>query len=268
MPPGSDVGTVAWIAIAPVKALGLVHLDEVRLERLGVPGNRAFYLVDDAGRLVNGKVAGPLVQVAPDYEPEAERLRLTFPDGSVLEDDVALGERVTTDFWGRPVEGRIVEGPWAGSLSGLAGRRLRLVRAERPGGAVDRGQIGGASIVATSSLDALARAAGVAEVDGRRFRMLFGVDGVSAHAEDSWIGRTVRIGEAAVRVRGNVGRCAVTTQNPDTGVPDLDTLRVLGDYRGGVESTEPRPFGVWGQVVEPGRVRLGDPVVPGIDRAA
>lgn len=261
MPPASDLsGSVAWITIAPVKALGLVQLDEVLLEPFGVPGNRAFYLVDDGGRLVNGKVAGSLVQVAPDYEPNAERLRLTFPDGSVLEGDVALGEPATTDFWGRSVEGRIVEGPWAEGLSALAGRRLRLVRADRPGGAVDRGHIGGVSIVATSSLGALATAAGVAEVDGRRFRMLFGVDGVPPHVEDSWLGCTVRIGEAAVLVRGNVGRCAVTTQDPGTGVPDLDTLRVLGEYRGDIETTEPLPFGVWAQVVEPGRVRLGDSV--------
>jgi len=63
-----------------------------------------------------------------------------------------------------------------------------------------------------------------------------------------------------IRPRGNVGRCAVTTQNPDTGVPDLDTLRLLGEYRGDVETTEPLPFGIWGEIVEPGCVRLGDPV--------
>jgi hypothetical protein len=37
---------------------------------------------------------------------------------------------------------------------------------------------------------------------------------------------------------------------------------VLGTYRGEVETSEPLPFGVWGEVVEPGRVRLGDPVEP------
>ena len=63
-------------------------------------------------------------------------------------------------------------------------------------------------------------------------------------------------------LRGNVGRCAVTTQNPETGVPDLDTLRVLGTYRGEVETSEPLPFGVWGEILEPGRVRLGDTVKP------
>ena len=42
-------GSVAWITIAPVKSLALVHRDEVELEPFGVRENRRFYLVDDNG---------------------------------------------------------------------------------------------------------------------------------------------------------------------------------------------------------------------------
>ncbi len=255
-------GSVAWITIAPVKSLALVHRDEVELEPFGVRENRRFYLVDDDGRMINGKVVGPLVRVVPDYDDEAGRLALRLPDGSVVEGEVAIGEPVTTQISRRPVSGGIVDGPWAEALSELAGLPLRLVRTERPGDAADRGLRGGMSLVGTASLGALAGAAGVDRVDSRRFRMLFGIDGVPAHAEDGWMDRRVRIGDAVVRPLGNVGRCAVTTQDPDTGVPDLDTLHVLGEYRGDVETTEPLPFGVWGEVLTPGRVRLGDPVVP------
>jgi uncharacterized protein YcbX len=52
----------------------------------------------------------------------------------------------------------------------------------------------------------------------------------------------------------------VTTQNPDSGAPDLDTLKALARYRGEVETTEPLPFGVYAAVAQPGRVRLGDTV--------
>ena len=63
--------------------------------------------------------------------------------------------------------------------------------------------------------------------------------------------------------QGNVGRCAITTQNPETGKPDLDTLKALARYRGrGCRPTEPLPFGVHAAVAVPGRVRLGDPVTP------
>ena len=43
----------------------------------------------------------------------------------------------------------------------------------------------------------------------------------------------------------------------ETGVLDLPTLDVVRGYRGEVESTEPLPFGVWGEVLEPGSVAPG-----------
>jgi hypothetical protein len=64
-----------------------------------------------------------------------------------------------------------------------------------------------------------------------------------------------------VAVREHVGRCAVTTRDPDTGQRDLDTLGVIAAYRGDVPTIEPLPFGVWCEVVEPGRVAVGDAIV-------
>ena len=91
--------------------------------------------------------------------------------------------------------------------------------------------------------------------------MLFHVDGLEPHGEDAWLRRRFRIGEALVRFRGIVGRCAITTQNPDTGIPDFNTLRFLNEYRGLTAKRE-LPFGVYGEVLEPGRVRVGDTVEP------
>jgi uncharacterized protein YcbX len=82
---------------------------------------------------------------------------------------------------------------------------------------------------------------------------------VEPHEEDDWIGRRVAIGGAVVAPVGDVGRCAVTTKNPDTGEVDLDTLGTLAAYRR-EGRTEPLPFGVHAAVVQPGRVRVGDPV--------
>jgi uncharacterized protein YcbX len=64
-----------------------------------------------------------------------------------------------------------------------------------------------------------------------------------------------------VAFRGHVGRCLVTSQSPDTGVVDLPTLELLS-YRRGAATTEPLAFGVFGEVLEPGTVRIGDSVVP------
>lgn len=254
-------GRVAWITIAPVKALGLVSLDRVRLDTFGVASDRRFILVDSSGRLVNGKRAPSLSAIVPDYEAEADRLALRFADGSVISASVELEPRgVEISLFGRPTAAHVVRGPWAGALSAHAGLDVRLVRLDRPGDGVDRTG-GGATILSVAALDDLARAARIAgRVDGRRFRMLLGVDGVPAHVEDGWIDRPVRVGEAVVVPRGNVGRCVVTTRHPDTGEPDLDTLRILLKYRGDLPTSEPLPFGVWASISVPGSVSVGDPV--------
>jgi uncharacterized protein YcbX len=251
---------VTAITYAPVKGLGLVHVDEVELERTGVRENRRFHLIDDDGRLINGKFAGTLVQVAATTDRDGESLLLRFPDGSVQDCPVTLGDAVETNFYGRPVAGRLVNGAFAEALSQYAGRALRLVRVDAPGAGSDRGVDGTVSAVSRGSLAAIAQEAGEGSVDGRRFRMLFEVDGIAPHGEDGWTGRRVAIGDAVVRIHGLVGRCAVTSQNPDTGVPDLSTLRVIRKYRSEIETDEPLPFGVWGGVEAPGVVRIGDAV--------
>jgi uncharacterized protein YcbX len=88
--------------------------------------------------------------------------------------------------------------------------------------------------------------------------MLIEIDGVEAHAEDAWVGRSAKVGEAVVRWRGHVGRCLITSRDPESGVIDLPTLDVLGEYRRDLETTEPLPFGIYGSVQESGRVRVGD----------
>jgi uncharacterized protein YcbX len=252
---------VARISIAPVKGLALEHPPEVVLEAHGAGGDRVFHLADARNRLVNGKRLGALMLVCAGWDPDSGVLRLTFPDGAVVEDRVVLGDGAMTIFYSRPVTGRCVEGPFAAALSEYAGEPLRLVRPDR-GTAADRGKGGGVSILGHAALAQLEEAAG-AEIDPRRFRMLFGVEGAEPHAEDGWLHRRVALGEAVVVPRGHVGRCLITSRNPDTGVADVDTLQALRDTRGEMDSTEPLPFGVYGEVAVPGTVRVGDPVTVG-----
>jgi uncharacterized protein YcbX len=253
-------GRVARISIAPVKALHLVNPDEVELGRRGVTGDRRFWLLDADGRLVNGKRHPELMRVRPDWDEASRRLVLAFPDGTIVEGRVEPGEPFAAELYGTPHPSRTVPGPWQAALSGFAGEPLTLLWSE--GGAQDRGvdHGGWASLVSRASLERLRQEARAAEpVDGRRFRMLFEIDGVDPHEEDGWLGRQVSIGEAVIVPAGDVGRCVVTTCDPDTAVSDFDTLKLLADYRPeGV--TEPLPFGVYCDVAVPGRVRIGDPV--------
>jgi uncharacterized protein len=255
------VPAVAWIAFTPVKGLRLQHLDEAYVTEDGIPGDRAFFLVDERGKMVSVTRLGPLAAVVAEHDAQAATLALRFPDGSEVAGPVALGEPEPVVFHGLRLRARPVDGRFADALSEQCGVPLRLVAMppERPG--IDRGRDGAVTLLSVASLERLAQEAGTTEpVDGRRFRMTFGIEGLQPHEEDSWIDREVHVGDARVRVGGNVGRCAATTRQPDTGVVDFKTLHYLKAYRDEVPTSEPLPFGVHARVVEPGRVRVGDAV--------
>jgi MOSC domain-containing protein len=251
--------SVSWLSIAPVKGLGLVHPDEIVLDRTGVAANRRFYMIDADGRQFGLLRHGPLVRIRPEYDGEANRLSLRLPDGGTVEGEIELGAAVTSELSGRSVSGRLVAGPWSDAISAHAGRAIRLVKTDRPGGGVDRAG-GEVSLVSDESVEEIGRQGGLNGVDARRFRMLIGIRGCEPHGEDEWVGHRLQVGDAVVALRGHVGRCAITTQNPETGVADFDTLRTIKGYRGLRDGR--LDFGVYGEVLEPGRVRVGDPVEP------
>ncbi len=248
--------SVARFSIAPVRSLGLQHPDTIDLTEAGVVEDRRFYLTDERNRLVDRLVVGPLVQISTETDQAASMLRMVFPDGKIIEDDVAVADPVETPIYGRTGVGHVVVGPWAEALTEFTGRSIRLIRCDRPA-ATRAGNP--TSIISDGSLRELARHAGVESVDGRRFRMLIDVEGAEPHEEDTWIGRRIAVGEAVLRVTKPDARCAITTQDPDTGMRDLDTLRTLIAYRG-LREGKHADFGVLADVDQPGRVRVGDPV--------
>jgi MOSC domain-containing protein len=252
-------GSVARISIAPVKSLGLVHPECVDLQVGGVRGDRRFWLVDGDGRLFNNKRSGPLRAIRPEWDETTHELTLAFPDGASVGGTVALGRPFTAVLYGRPHVSRSVVGPWQAAISAYAGEPLTLLWSESH--ATDRGAVGGdVSLVSQASLRRLGDEAAATEpVDGRRFRMMLEVAGVDAHEEDTWIGARIRVGGAEVLVNGDIGRCVVTSQHPDTGIVDLDTLGTLARYRR-EGRVEPLPFGIYGTVASPGPVAIGDEV--------
>jgi len=254
---------VAWISFTPVKGLRLRQLEEAVVTEAGIPGDRAFFLIDASRTMVNGKRLGALVTVVADHDAAAGRLSLRFPDGREVAGEVELDDPIPVRFYRMTLQARPLRGELSAALSEHAGTPLQLVAAPSERAGVDRGRDGAVTLLSTASLARLQAAADAAEpVDARRFRMTFGIAGVGEpHAEDGW--RDVRIGEVLVRVCGNVGRCAATTRNADTGVVDFETLHHLAGYRqAGIATTEPLPFGVHARVLQPGRVRTGDPVEP------
>jgi uncharacterized protein YcbX len=250
--------TVTALAVTAVKGMRLRPVDAVELSELGARGDRAFYVIDERRRLMNGKGAGGMQAVVPDYDVDAGQLTFTFPAGEVVTGDVELGDEIQTNYFDSIHFARELVGPWADALSEFMDQPVRLVAA--PGVGADRGRAGSVSLMSRASLRELAEVAGSEPVDGRRFRMLIEVEGVDAHAEDDWVGHKVRVGSALVEWHGHVGRCATTTRDPDSGDVTFPTLHVLAAYRKQHPSEEPLPFGIYGEVLEGGPVHVGDTV--------
>ncbi len=248
--------SVGAIHVAPVKSLGLLSPSRVHVGLSGILEDRRFYLIDGNGRLVTQRELGWLVRVKAEYQAEPEELRLELPSGQAVEGELEEGEPVSTRMWGRSVRGHVLTGDWGPALSSATGVSLNLVRADQPGQCYDEFPV---SVLSQGSLLQLGTVAGNADAfDGRRFRPNFLLEGCEPHEEDGWLGHAIQIGERLrLRLISPDPRCAITTQDPDTGERNVDTLRLIMSYR-------PNPiaayFGVYAIVERPGEAAVGDRV--------
>jgi uncharacterized protein YcbX len=247
---------VSDLTIAPVKGLRLMRVDELEIRASGPVGDRAFVVVDQQHALMRTARTPTLVQVEQHWEPASGELTLRFPDGAEVGAVPTPGEPVSTSLYdGRRVSGRLVSGPHSTALSDHLGRPVRLV-------ALDHSEVGAddfpVTLLSTASVAALGDALDGEVPDARRFRMTITVDGASAWEEHGWGGGEVDVGEVRVRIVDPVPRCVVTTRDPEKGRRDVPVLQTLARLRGKDDVT----FGVWCEVIRPGRVHRGDPVVP------
>lgn len=271
--------TIDNIHIAPVKSLGLIHSDAVHVVSRGIVEDRRFYLIDVDGRVLTQRQMGRLVKVQAAYNPGSEELTLTFPrvpdigPTGIANDEpaqgveavnrakitgvVILGEPVVSTMWGRQVPGRLVEGDWSRVLSDYCGQPVGLVQTDLPGQCYDEYPV---SLISQASLDFLGKQSGGSyNFDTKRFRPNFLLGGCEPHQEDDWIGEVVRLGpDLVIQIIARDPRCVITTLDPETGERDIDTLRLILSYRPNAHAPY---FGVYGVVVRPGVVTVGDQVL-------
>ena len=203
---------------------------------------------------------------------------MELPDGRRYLVDGAHTGAVVAEYWGRPANVHLVPGPWDRALSELLGGEVHLVTVDRAGAVVFAEPV---SIVTTSSVLEVARRAGVSGdapgdgdgdghgdgdgdgdggVDDERFRSTLVIDtpGLSAFAEDGWVGGRLQVGPVELIVRERLARCAVIRIRPGTGVVGgPDPLKLLAADR--VVNGEV-VFGLGAEVAVPGEIAVGDPV--------
>jgi len=243
------------LAIAPVKGMRFTAADALELGSTGAAGDRAFLVVDAVSHeLVISTRTPQLVQIVPALDARSRTLSLRFPGGSEVSAVVEPGASATTaNYAGRPIRGRLVEGPLADAVSEHLGRRVALLERDAEDRGADDAPV---TLMSAASLAALAPELDGAVPDARRFRMTIAIDGVAAWEEHGWGGREIAVGEAVLRGIEPVRRCALTTCHPEEGRRDAPVLKALASLRGPRDVT----FGLWCEVLRPGRVRVGDAV--------
>jgi uncharacterized protein YcbX len=242
----------------PVKSLQGEAVPEVAVTADGLAGDRHWALQDaTTGTFLTARRApellwasaaldadGALTIAVPGHDP------LVVPPGRPV--DAAVDPRVDAALsaWlGRPV--RLVE-----ARADLAGTFESPLDAEAetdwvtwtgPTGRFHDSTRAAVSLVTTGSLRSW---------DPRRFRanvVLAGDDG----EEDALVGRSVRLGGVELAVINRIDRCVMVTRPQPGGLErDLDVLRTVHRQRGSL-------LAVATLVDRPGRVRVGDELVPG-----
>ena len=110
-------------------------------------------------------------------------------------------------------------------------------------------------ILTTASLAWLRQALPDGKVDERRFRPNLLLDAAGAGpVEQQWHGKTLRVGDQLkLRITDATERCRMVTLAQGELPEDLRVLREIAQR-------QDAQFGVYAKVLEPGEVRVGDPV--------
>ena len=207
------------------------RLLELRLDERGAAGDRLWSVRTQQGKIGSGKNTRRFALV-PDLQLARARqtgagVVVALRDGTELEaGSDLLNER----------------------LSRLVGQPVTLA----PESEVSHFDDGPVSLVARASVEAVAEHRGQ-PVDVARFRPNLVLDGVPAFAEETWIGRQLRLGTAVLLVEFASPRCVMV----DSATADLPAQPGNLLAVGRLNDAE---LGVIASVVQPGIVHVGDSI--------
>ena len=225
-------GTVVGLWRYPVKSMLGEERPYLDVNERGVAGDRLFAVRDFDGKFGSGKTTRRFRKIAGLFgfsaTYEEDDPIIAFPDGRRMRGSDPSVHAALSDALGQPV-----------TLAREAG--------------VSHLDAGPVHLVTTASLAWLRALLPDARVDERRFRPNIVIDVAGeTQVERLWIGKTVGIGdEVRLRVVDLTERC-VMVGLPQADLPDdARVLRALGRSGG-------PHFGVYAEVVAPGRIRRGD----------
>jgi uncharacterized protein YcbX len=243
---------VEYLYRYPVKGLTAEALESTDVEAGGaIPWDRAFALAQgDAGfdshspawipksnfmcQAKNARISS-LFAV---FEPRDSRLTIRTPDGATLSEDPLT----------QPGRTAI-----AAFLAGYLGDEARgtPVFHHVPSHMFSDQRTKVISLINLASLQDFEAKVG-SRRHRRRFRANVWFSGVPAWRERDWIGQTLQLGGAVLRVVKPIARCAATEVNPVTAERDCDPVEELRTHYGHID------LGVHAEVIAGGRFAVGD----------
>lgn len=230
--PDELLGRVATLLRYPVKSMAAESLDAVDVQVNGLAGDRRWAFVRPGVEASNfpwmtirqrADMGSFVPHFADPERPDHSPTLVAFPGG------------------GDPLD---VTDP---ALAAELGEGVRVIKQNR--GVFDWLPI---SLITAATVDALGELVG-SELDVLRFRPNLVIDtGTEApFAEDAWVGATLALGDARIRIDERDTRCALVNVDPATSERDPAVLKAIAKHREAC-------LGVYGSVVTPGAVRVGD----------
>lgn len=264
---------IAALHSYPVKGCHRLDHDAAVVEPWGLAGDRRWLMIDADGVGITQRDTPRLTQLAALPRPGGLVLSTPgLPSLDVPEPVDGPKELVRVFSSKQAVPARVADAEWS---STFLGRDARLVWLADPTAraieshALPADRVSFADgfpvlLANTASLDAVNDwlvSAGDEAVPMTRFRPNLVVAGAEPWAEDTWVGRRLRIGPMTFRAAKSCDRCVVTTIDQETGEKGREPLRMLGLHRrydGGllfaINLVPDLPIGAVGQI------RVGDPV--------
>lgn len=238
------VGRVAELWWYPVKSFLGQQVERLDMTPDGIPGDRGIALADaETGRVLSAKRVHGLL------DGRTEGNRMILPSGRTLTADDPDAEDVLSGWLGRRVT--IVRAPGGDVRAEVEGEEDAIFRSQ-PGGLHDDSPV---HLVTTSTLAHLRGLYPDGDYDARRFRPNLVVDTGDARGpvEQSWIGRTIAVGEGRFTVTKTCHRCVITT------LPQSELRHDPGILRT-VNTREDGETGVYVRATGAGTIRTGDAV--------
>lgn len=132
------VATLGQIRLFPIKSLDAVTVDEVAIGCFSLAGDRAYAIVDDTGRVINGKRTGRVNQLRAEYGAGTVTLgerEAWEPHTFELRQNNDALDAYLSDFFAMPAhlvhddEGRLLDIPRESSVTVIAAETLRSLSA-------------------------------------------------------------------------------------------------------------------------------------------